>query len=143
MGENKGHGIKGPRHDDDVDDLGSSTAGGEIAPSGQPQPGNMQSGDLGESRQASRQSDQGNGSLQAGQQQAASKQQGNKQKGNKQSGRQGSMQSGQQGSQQQGGQHASGGTPALDDLGSRQGESAREASQAWSRDNGKQGRGHR
>jgi Ca-activated chloride channel family protein len=53
------------------------------------------------------------------------------------------MQSGQQGSQQHGGQHASGGTPALDDLGSRQGESAKEASQAWSQDSGKQGHGKR
>lgn len=99
MGENKGHGIKGPRHDNDVDDLGINSAS----------------------------------ELQAGQQQ----------QGSKQSGQQGSMQSGQQGSQQQGGQHASGGTPALDDLGSRQGESAKEASQAWSRNKGKQERGQR
>lgn len=57
--------------------------------------------------------------------------------GNQQSGQQqGNMQSGQQNSQQsaqqQGGQHASGGTPALDDLdGQNQGESARDASQAF------------
>lgn len=104
MGENKGHGIKGPRHDDDVDDLSTNTASGKAAEGGQ----------------------------QAGQQQA-----------NKQSGQQqGNQQSGQQG-EQRGGQHASGGTPALDDLGSRQGESARDASQAWSQDSGNQQQGNR
>lgn len=94
MGENKGHGVKGPRHDDDVDDLSMNTASGKPAQGGQQQSGNMQSGQ-----------------------------------------QQGSRQSGQGGSQQSGVQHASGGTPALDDLGSRQGESAKDASQAWSQDN--------
>jgi len=42
------------------------------------------------------------------------------------------QQSGQQGNQQHGGQHASGGTPALDDLGGKQkGESAQDAAQAF------------
>lgn len=50
MGENKVHGIKGPRHDDDVDDLGINTASGKITPGGQQQSG------------------QGSGSQQSGQQ---------------------------------------------------------------------------
>jgi Ca-activated chloride channel family protein len=109
MGENKGHGVKGPRHDNDIDDLSMNQGG-------QQQSGNMQSG-------------QQQGNQQSGQQQQQGKQQSDKQQ-------QGSQQSGQQpGSQQSGGQHASGGTPALDDLGSRQGESAKDASQAWSQDN--------
>jgi len=102
MGENKGHGVKGPRHDNDMGD---------------------QRDDL---------------SMNQGGQQQSGKQQPGRQSGNLQSGQQqGSQQSGQkqQGSQQSGGQHASGGTPALDDLGSRQGESAKDASQAWSQDN--------
>ncbi|MCA1855353.1 hypothetical protein LE190_05370 [Massilia oculi] len=62
-----------------------------------------------------------------GNQQSGMQQQGNQQQGNQQQGSQ------QQGSQQQGGgQHASGGTPALDDLdGQRQGESAQQASEAF------------
>ena len=49
----------------------------------------------------------------------------------KQSGQQ-SQQSGQQGSQQHGGQHASGGTPALDDIGGKKkGETAQDAAQAF------------
>lgn len=107
MGENKGHGIKGPRHDNDVDELGSNTASGTVA--------------------------------QGDRQQTGQQQQGNKQSGQQQ----GSRQSGQQGNRQHGGQHASGGTPALDDLGSRQGESAQDASQAWSQDQGDQQRGNR
>ena len=60
-------------------------------------------------------------------------QQGSQQSGQQQ---QGSQQSGQQGSQQRGGQHASGGTPALDDLDQRsQGESAQQASDAFNRQN--------
>jgi len=112
MGENKGHGIKGPRHDDDVEDLSINSAD-----SGLQQQGSLQSG----AQQGNRQS-------------VPDQQQGNQRKGGQQPG---SQQSGkqQQGSQQQGGQHASGGTPALDDLGSRQGESARDASQAWNTDN--------
>lgn len=122
MGENKGHGVKGPRHDDDVDDLSMNTASGKPAQGGQQQSGNMQSGQ----QQGSMQSGQQQGSRQSGQQ-GGSQQSGQQQ--------QGSRQSGQGGSQQSGGQHASGGTPALDDLGSRQGESAKDASQAWSQDN--------
>lgn len=116
MGENKGHGVKGPRHDDDVDDLSINTASGKVAGGDQQQSGNMHPG-------------QQQDSMQSG------TQQGNRQSGQGQ--QQGSQQSGtqQQGSQQHGGQHASGGTPALDDLDSRQGESARDASQAWSTDN--------
>lgn len=119
MGENKGHGVKGPRHDDDVDELSMNTASGQIAQGAQQQSGNMQSGqqqdNLLSGQQANRQSGQQGNRQQSGQQQ-------------------GSRQSGQQGSQQSGGQHASGGTPALDDLGSRQGESAQDASKAWSQD---------
>lgn len=85
MGENKGQGVKGPRHDDDIDDLNASSQ-----------------------QQGSMQSERQSGNMQSGQ---------------------------QQGSQQSGGQHASGGTPALDDLDSRHGESAKDASQAWSQDN--------
>jgi len=53
--------------------------------------------------------------------------------GNQQSGQQqGQQQGNQQSGQQQGGQHASGGTPALDDPDqANQGESARDASQAF------------
>ncbi len=63
---------------------------------------------------------------QSGNQQSG-QQQGNQQQGNQQQGNQ------QQGNQQQGGgQHASGGTPALDDLdGQNQGESAQQASEAF------------
>ncbi len=47
-----------------------------------------------------------------------------------------SQQSAQQGNQQHGGQHASGGTPALDDLGGKQkGESAKDAAQAFDQQN--------
>lgn len=47
-----------------------------------------------------------------------------------------SQQSGQQGNQQHGGQHASGGTPALDDLGGKKkGESAQDAAQAFDQQN--------
>lgn len=131
MGENKGHGIKGPRHDDDVDDLSINTASGKIAPGGQQQSSNMHPGQQQDSMQSGQQ-----GNQQSGQQQG-SQQQGSKQ--------QGSKQSGQQGSQQHGGQHASGGTPALDDLeGGLSGESAQDASQAFSQDNsGDKQRGNR
>lgn len=68
-------------------------------------------------------------------QQSGSQQSGNQQSGNQQSGgqQQGSQQQGQQqGNRQQGGQHASGGTPALEDLdGQNQGESAQQASEAF------------
>jgi hypothetical protein len=55
-----------------------------------------------------------------------------------QSGQQGNQQQGsqQQGNQQHGGQHASGGTPALDDLGGKQkGETAQDAAQAFDQQN--------
>lgn len=127
MGENKGHGVKGPRHDD-VDDLSINTASGKIANGGQQQSGNMHPGQQQDSMQSGQQ-----GNRQSGQgQQQGSQQQGQQQQGSQQSGQQGQQ---QQGSQQHGGQHASGGTPALDDLGSRQGESAKDASQAFSQDN--------
>ncbi len=126
MGENKGHGVKGPRHDNDMDDL-------NIDQGGRQQPGNQGSG----RQSGSLQSDQQQGSQQSGQQQQGSQQSGQRQQESQQSGQ-------QQGSQQSGGQHASGGTPALDDLGSRQGESAKDASQAWSQDNSvDKGRGNR
>ena len=68
-------------------------------------------------------------------QREGNQQSGGQQSGSQQSGQQqqGQQQMGQQGSQQQGGgQHASGGTPALDDLdGQNQGESARQASEAF------------
>ncbi|RZA28995.1 MAG: hypothetical protein EOP92_38205 [Lysobacteraceae bacterium] len=75
----------------------------------------------------------GQGSQQSGQQQGqqSSQQQGNQQQGKQQ---QGNQQQGRQGGNQQqgGGQHASGGTPALDDLdGQNQGESAQQASEAF------------
>lgn len=69
---------------------------------------------------------------------------GNQQSGSQQSGQQqGSQQSGQQrGNQQQGGgQHASGGTPALDDLGGqRQGESAQQAADAFQQQDQQRGK---
>ena len=88
MGENKGHGIKGPRHDADVDDLTINTASGEIAPGGQQQSSNMHPGQ----QQDSMQSDQLQGNQQSVQGGQAAEQQ---QQGNKQSGQ-------QQGSQQRG-----------------------------------------
>lgn len=75
---------------------------------------------------------QQSGNQQSGQQQG-SQQSGQQQQGNQQSQQSGrQQQGGQQGNQQSGGQHASGGTPALDDMDSQsQGESARDASQAF------------
>jgi len=73
----------------------------------------------------------------------AGQQQGNQQSGQQKSGQQqsGQQQGNQQSGQQQGGQHASGGTPALDDPDQRQqGESARDASQAF---NQQQDKGNR
>lgn len=81
-------------------------------------------------------------------------QSGNQQSGSQQSGQQGGQQQGrQQGSQQQGqqqgnqqqggGQHASGGTPALDDLsGKNQNRTAQQASDAFEQQNN-QGSGKR
>lgn len=70
---------------------------------------------------------QQSGSQQSGQQPGQQQgQQGRQQQGNQQQGRQGGNQ------QQGGGQHASGGTPALDDLdGQSKGESAQQASEAF------------
>lgn len=137
MGENKGHGTKGPSYDQ-LNDMDTNVQRDRL---NQEQQGNLQSGQ----QQGSQQSGQQQGSQQSGQrqqgsqqsgQQQGSQQSGQQQQGSQQSGQQqGSQQSGQQGSQQRGGQHASGGTPALDDLGSQQGESAKDASQAWSQDN--------
>ena len=136
MGENKGHGTKGPSYDQ-LNDMDTNVQRDRL---NQEQQGNMQSG----RQSGSQQSGQQQGSQQSGQrqqgsqqsgQQQGSQQSGQRQQGSQQSGQQqGSQQSGQQGSQQRG-QHASGGTPALDDLDSRQGESAKDASQAWSQDN--------
>ena len=62
---------------------------------------------------------------------ASSQGQQSQQSSQQQSGKQ---QSGQQGSQQHGGQHASGGTPALDNLDSKKkGESAHDAAQAFNK----------
>jgi len=82
MGENKGHGVKGPRHDNDVDDLSINTASGRIANGGQQQSSNMHPGQ----QQDSMQSDQLQGNQQSvqGEGQEAGQQQG----GNKQSGQQ-------------------------------------------------------
>ena len=69
---------------------------------------------------------------------ASSRDQQSQQSGQQGSQQQGSQQRGgqQQGSQQHGGQHASGGTPALDDLGGKQkGESAQDAAQAFDQQN--------
>lgn len=81
--------------------------------------------------QGQREGNQQSGGMQSGSQQSG--QRDNQRQGNQQ---QGSQQSGQRGNQQQGGgQHASGGTPALDDLGGqRQGESAKQAADAFQQD---------
>lgn len=66
----------------------------------------------------------------AGQGQREGNQQSGQQSGQQQMVQQGNQQQGNQ--QQGGGQHASGGTPALDDLdGQNQGESAQQASEAF------------
>ncbi|MFN3792662.1 hypothetical protein [Massilia sp.] len=78
--------------------------------------------------QGQREGNQQSGSQQSGQQQMG--QQGNQQQGSQQQGNQ----------QQGGGQHASGGTPALDDLdGQNQGESAQQASEAFRQQDGQGG----
>lgn len=77
-----------------------------------------------------------------GNQQSGGQQSGSQQSGQQQMGQQGGQQQGQQqGNQQQGGgQHASGGTPALDDLdGQNQGESAQQASEAFRQQDGQGG----
>lgn len=86
MGENKGHGVKGPRHDDDVDDLTINTASGRIANGGQQQSSNMHPGQ----QQDSMQSDRLQGSQQSDQdgQGAGQQQQGGNRTGSQQSGQQ-------------------------------------------------------
>lgn len=104
MGENKGHGEKSPSYPE-LDQMGStaSRAGqsaGNQQDTGRPdEGGNRQSGQAGIGQQ------QDVGSRQSGSQQSGSQRSGSKQGG-----------SGQAQNQQKGGQHASGGTPALDDL---------------------------
>ena len=75
-------------------------------------------------------------------QREGNQQSGSQQSGQQQMGQQGGQQQGQQqGNQQQGGgQHASGGTPALDDLdGQKQGESAQQASETFRQQDGQGG----
>jgi len=95
MGENKGHGNKAPNYPE-LDEQGSAASrAGQSA-------GNQQS--------AGKQQD-------TGQQQDSSIGQGSKQQNiEKQSGGNQQGAGGQRQNQQHGGQHASGGTPALDDL---------------------------
>lgn len=107
MGENKGHGDKSPNYPE-LDQQGSA-ANRTGSQQSQQDIGNQQSG-----RQQS-------GNLQSGSQQQGKQQDINSQQnvGSQQSGRQqdvSNQQSGQRSNQQKGGQHASGGTPALDDL---------------------------
>jgi hypothetical protein len=108
MSENKGHSDKNPSYPE-LDDMGSAasragqSAGNQQSAGGQQDIGNQQSGNL---QGSNPQNDQ---------------QSGSKQQGSQQQGQQGGQQQGQ--SQQHGGQHASGGTPALDDLNSKQGNS--------------------
>ena len=100
MGENKGHGNKAPNYPE-LDEMGSAASrAGQSA-------GNLQS--------AGNQQD-------TGQQQISTEQQGSIQQGSSQQGSKQRDAGSQQGAgaqrqnQQHGGQHASGGTPALDDL---------------------------
>lgn len=108
MGENKGHSDKNPSYPE-LDDMGSAasragqSAGNQQSAGGQQDIGNQQSGNL---QGSNPQNDQ---------------QSGSKQQGSQQQGQQGGQQQGQ--SRQHGGQHASGGTPALDDLNGKQGNS--------------------
>lgn len=100
MGENKGHGNKAPNYPeiDEMDSTANRTGQGA---------GNQQS--AGSQRDAGKQ--------QSNSEQQGSKQQGSQQQGSKQQDA-GSKQDagGQRQNQQKGGQHASGGTPALEDL---------------------------
>lgn len=78
MGENKGHGVKGPRHDDDVDDLNIDTASGRIAGGGMQQSGNMHPGQQQDSMQSgNRQAGQGQGQQQ-GRNEQSGRQRGNR-----------------------------------------------------------------
>jgi len=115
MAQDQGNDMKGTRPDPAVDDPSKDV----VATAGQQDGGrdNQQSG-------------------QQGSQQQSGNQQSEQQRGQQsQQGQQGQQQGNQQSGQQGGGQHASGGTPALDDLdGQRQGESARDASQVFQQD---------
>lgn len=125
MNANQGKDMKGTRPDQNVADPSK-----DLTASAGQQQGSQQSGRKQGSQQSGQQSDQQQrsqqqGNLQSGQQQGgpqSGQQQRNQQQGSQQSGLQGDR---------QGGQHASGGTPALDDPDQRQGESARDASQAF------------
>jgi len=107
MGENKGHGTKKPDYPE-LDDMGSAAnrAGNLQGSSGQQDIGNQQS----DQQQIGQQ-----GSMQQG------KKQGNKQQDVGSQSDTGNQQQGLKQSQQKGGQHASGGTPALDDLNDKSG----------------------
>jgi len=106
MSENKGHGNKSPNYPE-LDQEGSmaNRAGNQQSQRdiGSQQSDNQQSG----SRQSGLQQDSGSQNI--GNQQNVSSQSGRRQDA-------GNQQSGQRQNQQKGGQHASGGTPALDDL---------------------------
>lgn len=98
MGENKGHSDKAPNYPE-LDEMGSAASrAGQNA-------GNRQS--AGNQQDAGLQQDS---SIEQQGKQQAQKQDPQQRRGNRQSG------GGQPQNQQQGGQHASGGTPALDDL---------------------------
>lgn len=98
MSENKGHGNKAPNYPEiDEGNLANNRAGSDV--------GNQQS--AGRQRDAGKQQDiSQQGSQQGSNQQSIGQQSGRKQDSKLQN----------TGSQQKGGQHASGGTPALDDL---------------------------
>ncbi|WP_137174333.1 hypothetical protein [Massilia sp. HP4] len=93
MGENKGHGDKAPNYPE-LDEMGSAasragqSAGNQQSTGNQQNAGNQQQGSIQQQDSTIQQQDAGN-------QQSAG---------------------GQRQNRQQGGQHASGGTPALDDL---------------------------
>lgn len=104
-------------------------------PSDKKQPKDEQGKDMKATNQARQPGSQQ--SQQPGSQQKDKQQQPNQKPGSQQQGQQpGSQQSGQPG--RQGGQHASGGTPALDELNSRErGETARQAGEAFKQPGGK------
>ena len=98
MGENKGHGNKAPNYPELDEGNSAGSRAGQDA-------GNQQS--AGRQRDAGKQQDISQQGSQQGSGQSIGSQSGRKQDGDK-------LQN--TGSQQKGGQHASGGTPALDDL---------------------------
>jgi len=105
MGENKGHGDKAPNYPE-IDEMGSAANRAGQSAGNQQSAGKQQ--DTGQQQISTEQQ----GSIQQGSIQQGSKQQGSKQQDV------GSQQGAgaQRQNQQHGGQHASGGTPALDDL---------------------------